>query len=467
MFTIDFKKPIHIHFIGIGGISMSGLAHLLLTRGFTISGSDRSRSDLTEGLEKLGVKVYYTQTGDNLTDDIDLVVYTAAVHADNAEYAAAAAKGIPMMDRAELLGQLSATYPVAIGVSGTHGKTTTTGMLAVILMEAMQDPTVSLGGKMEAIGGNLRIGGDEEFLFEACEYTNSFLKFNPTDEIILNIDADHLDFFKDINDIRHSFRMFAEKLPANGHLVINGEIPNIAEITKDLNCSVDTYGLLPEGVSPADSPYRYTGTNISFDERGCASYDLYRDGVYVDRIALSVIGVHNVSNSLAAIAVAYLHDVPVETFRNALAAFSGTERRFEKKGVRNGVTIVDDYAHHPTEIRATLTAALATPHKRLWVVFQPHTYTRTLALRKEFVDALSIADCIVLADIYAAREIDTGEISSRNLVEDLRNKGREAYYFPSFGEIEEFLKKNCVNGDLLITMGAGNVVNIGNSLLKS
>lgn len=467
MFTIDFEKPIHIHFIGIGGVSMSGLAHLLLTRGFTISGSDRTRSDLTEELERLGVTVYYTQTGANLTDDIDLVVYTAAVHADNPEYAAAEAKGLPMMDRAELLGQLSATYPVSIGVSGTHGKTTTTGMLAMILMEAMQDPTVSLGGKMAALGGNLRIGGSEEFLFEACEYTNSFLKFHPTDEIILNIDADHLDFFKDIDDIRHSFHLFAEKLPADGHLVINGEIPNLKMFLEGLHGTIDTYGLLPEGTDPKDSPYRYTATNISYDNLGCASYDLYRDGSYVTRIELSVIGVHNVSNSLAAIAVAYLHNVPVETFRNALAAFSGTERRFEKKGVRNGVTIVDDYAHHPTEIRATLTAALATPHNRIWVVFQPHTYTRTLALRKEFVDALSIADCIVLADIYAAREIDTGAISSRNLVDDLRKMGREAYYFPSFAEIEDFLKKNCVNGDLLITMGAGNVVNIGTSILKS
>lgn len=467
MFTIDFKKPIHIHFIGIGGISMSGLARLLLTRGFTISGSDRASSDLTVGLEKLGVKVYYSQTGENLTDDIDLVVYTAAVHPDNPEFAAAVEKGIPMMDRAELLGQLSATYPVAIGVSGTHGKTTTTGMLAVILMEAMQDPTVALGGKMEAIGGNLRIGGDREFLFEACEYTNSFLKFNPTDEIILNIDADHLDFFKDLDDIRNSFRLFAQKLPADGHLVINGEIPNLDHFLEGLHGTIDTYGLVPEGVLPADSPYRYSAANISFDARGCASYDLYRDGAYVTRIELSVIGVHNVSNSLAAIAVAWLHDVPVETIRHALVSFRGTERRFEKKGVRNGVTIVDDYAHHPTEIRATLTAALATPHKRLWVVFQPHTFTRTLALRKEFVDALSLADNIVLAKIYAAREVDTGAISSQDLVDDLRKMGREAYYFQTFEEIEEFLKKNCVNGDLLITMGAGNVVNIGNSLLKS
>ena len=467
MFTIDFKKPIHIHFLGIGGISMSGLAELLLTRGFTVSGSDRTESALTDRLSELGAKVFYQQVAANITDDIDLVVYTAAIHPDNEEYAAAANAGIPMMDRAELLGQLSATYPVSIGVSGTHGKTTTTGMLATILMESGQDPTVSLGGIMESLGGNLRIGNSERFLFEACEYTNSFLKFNPSDAIILNIDADHLDFFKDLDDIRHSFHLFAEKLPKDGHLIINGEIPNVKDFVKDLDCTIDTYGILPDGTAPADSPYRYTAAAISYDDMGCASYDLYRDGIFIERIALSVIGIHNVSNSLAAIAEAYLRGIPADIIQSALKSFTGTQRRFEKKGVRNGVTIVDDYAHHPTEIASTLKAALAYPHNRLYVVFQPHTYTRTMKLRKEFVEALSVADVVVLADIYAAREVDTGAISSKDLASDLTLLGKEAYYFPSFGEIEEFLKKNCVNGDLLITMGAGNVVNIGVSLLKS
>ena len=467
MFTIDLQKPIHIHFIGIGGISMSGLAELLLKRGFTISGSDRTKSDLTENLERLGATVYYSQVASNLSDDIDLVVYTAAIHEDNEEYAAAKAKGLPMIDRAELLGQLSATYPIAIGVSGTHGKTTTTGMLATILMEAEQDPTVSLGGRMPSLGGNLRIGHSSEFLFEACEYTNSFLKFHPSDALILNIDADHLDFFKDIDDIRHSFHLFAERIPEDGHLIINGEIPNLDRFLEGLHGTVDTYGLLPKGVAPSDSPYRYTAANITFDDMGCASYDLYRDGAFVDRITLSVIGIHNVSNSLAAVAEAYLRDIPAEVIKRALLSFTGTERRFEKKGVREGVTVVDDYAHHPTEIAATLHAALGYPHKRLFVVFQPHTFTRTLALREEFVQALSIADVVVLADIYAAREVDDGEISSRDLAEDLRKMGKESYYFPSFEKIVEFLKKNCVNGDLLITMGAGNVVNVGISLLQS
>lgn len=467
MFTIDFKKPIHIHFLGIGGISMSALAELLMKKGFTVSGSDRTESPLTDRLASLGAAVYYSQVASNITSDIDLVVYTAAIHPDNEEYAAAATAGIPMMDRAELLGQLSATYSVSIGVSGTHGKTTTTGMLATILTEAALDPTVSIGAIMPALGGNLRIGESERFLFEACEYTNSFLKFHPTDALILNIDADHLDFFKDLDDIRHSFRLFAGKLPADGHLVINGEIPNLSSFLEGLECSVDTYGLLPEGVAPSESPYRYTAAAVTYDNLGCASYDLYRDGVFVDRISLSVVGIHNVCNSLAAIAEAYLRDIPVETIRHALLSFTGTERRFEKKGIHNGVTVVDDYAHHPTEIAATLKAALACPHNRLFVVFQPHTFSRTIKLRNEFVKALSVADVIVLADIYAAREADEGIISSNDLAEDLKKLGREAYYFPSFDEIAKFLNKNCANGDLLITMGAGNVVNVGVSLLQS
>ncbi|MBO6065758.1 MAG: UDP-N-acetylmuramate--L-alanine ligase [Lachnospiraceae bacterium] len=467
MFTLDFEKPIHIHFIGIGGISMSGLAELLMKRGFTVSGSDRQESDLTRKLASMGAVIHYSQVASNLTDDIDLVVYTAAIHPGNEEYDAAVNAGIPMMDRAELLGQLSATYPVSIGVSGTHGKTTTTGMLATILMEAGQDPTVSLGGKMASLGGNLRIGNSKEFLFEACEYTNSFLKFHPSDALILNIDADHLDFFKDLDDIRHSFRLFADKVEEGGRLIINGEIPNIDRFLDGYHGTVDTYGILPEGVAPSDSPYRYTAANITFDGFGCASYDLYRDGVLETRVKLSVPGIHNVSDSLAAASEGFARGVSAEMIARALSDFSGTERRFEKKGVRNGVTVVDDYAHHPTEIAATLKAALGVPHNRLFVVFQPHTYTRTLKLRNEFVDALSHADVVVLADIYAAREKDNKEISSANLADDLRKLGKDAYYFPTFEKIIDFLKEKCVNEDLLITMGAGNVVNVGISFLKS
>jgi len=468
MYTIDFHNPVHIHFIGIGGVSMSGLAELLTDAGFTVSGSDRQESVLTKHLESLGIRVNYGQVAANITDDIDVVCYTAAVHPDNPEFAACVEKGLPMLDRAELLGQVSRHYGVSVGVAGTHGKTTTTSMVSMMFLKANQDPTISVGGMLSAIGGNLRIGHSENFVFEACEYTNSFLKFFPTDEIILNIDADHLDFFKDLDDIRHSFRMYAERLPEKGILIINGEIPNVSEITHDLPCEVKLYGLLPDeydGIGRMACPFHYAANHVTFDELGRPTYDLWIDGQFADKVTLGVIGIHNVSNSLAAIAEGAHHGIDLATMKRALLSFTGTERRFEKKGMLGGITVIDDYAHHPTEVKATLKAAKSYPHNNIWVVFQPHTYTRTIALRPEFVDALSHADKIVLADIYAAREVNTGEISSKDLRDDLTKLGKEAYHFPTFEEIEKFLLKNLIDGDLLITMGAGDIVNVGNHLL--
>ena len=467
MFELDLNKPASIYFIGIGGISMSGLAELLKTRGFTVSGSDRSASDITDHLKEIGIPVAIGQRAENVPDGVDCAVYTAAVHPDNPEYIACTEKGIPLIDRAELLGRVSLSYPVSIGVSGTHGKTTTTSMIAMMLLQAGLDPTVSLGGKLDAIGGNIRIGNSDRFLFEACEYTNSFLKFFPTDICILNIDEDHLDFFKDINDIRHSFRLFAERLPkGTGRLIINGELPDLEAFLSGLQAEIVTYGICRDGKTPADVPYTYSAANIVMDEFGHPSYDLYIRGQFADRIQLSVPGVHNVSNSLAAIAECVFRGVSLEDMKKALLIFEGTARRFEIKGVRDGVTVVDDYAHHPTEIRATLTAAQSYPHRSVWCVFQPHTYTRAKLLRKEFVRELALADKIVMADIYAAREIDDGTISSADLRDDLIAMGKEAYYFPSFDEITKFLLKNCVNGDLLITMGAGDILTVGESYLK-
>ncbi|MBQ6661187.1 MAG: UDP-N-acetylmuramate--L-alanine ligase [Lachnospiraceae bacterium] len=471
MFELDYQHPVHLYFIGIGGISMSGIAELLHSKGFTISGSDRSASDITEHLQSIGVPVNIGQCRDNIVEaiknGIDYAVYTAAIHKDNPEYAACVELGIELVDRADLLGQISRKFPVAIGVSGTHGKTTTTSMLAMMLIEAGLDPTVSLGGKLDAINGNIRIGRSDRFLFEACEYTNSFLKFYPTDICILNIDADHLDFFKDIFDIRHSFRLFAERLPEGGRLIINGELPDLDAFLSNIkDLQISTYGICREGMDPKSAPYDFCASDITFDGDGFPSYDLYIRGVNAGRIKLSVPGEHNVSNSLAAIAEAYGLGVDPESMKKALLAFKGTHRRFETKGYRDGVRVVDDYAHHPTEIKATLKAAQDCEHKSVWCVFQPHTYTRAKLLRKEFVEALSLADKVVMADIYAAREVNDGTISSADLRDDLIAKGVEAYYFPSFDEIVGFLKKNCVNGDLLITMGAGDIVNVGTAYLK-
>ncbi len=457
MYQIDFNKPEAIHFIGIGGISMSGLAEILIEEGFTVTGSDANESDLTRHLEAKGAKVAYGQRAENITDDIDVVVYTAAVHPDNPEFISAREKKLNILTRAELLGQMMKNYENAIAVSGTHGKTTTTSMITEVLLSADTDPTISVGGILNSISGNIRVGGPDLFVTEACEYTNSFLSFYPTTEVILNIEADHLDFFKDLKEIRHSFRLFAEKLPENGLLVINKDIDHMEDIIDDLPCKVITFG--------KDQESRYQAHNIRYDDLARASYELAVDGNVIDTITLGVSGEHNVYNSLAAAAVCSELGISLEMIKKGLKRFTGTNRRFEKKGEISGVTIIDDYAHHPQEIRATLETAKHYPHKKLWVVFQPHTYTRTRAFLDEFADSLSLADEVILADIYAARETDNLGISSKDIVERIEKKGVKVHYIPSFEEIETFILQNCIHGDLLITMGAGDIVKVGENLL--
>ena len=458
MYTINFKEPQHVHFIGIGGISMSGLAEILLKENFTISGSDSKPSALTEHLTNLGASVFYPQKAENIISGIDVVVYTAAIRENNPEFMEAKAQGLPMLTRAQLLGQLMKNYGTPIAVSGTHGKTTTTSMLSHILLEAEKDPTISVGGILKAISGNIRVGNSDVFVTEACEYTNSFLDFFPKIGIILNVEEDHMDFFKDIDDIRSSFHRFAALLPEDGSLIVNKNIENMNSITDGLNCNVITYSECQN----AD----YSASNITFDELGNASFDLIKYGENVGRIRLSVAGNHNVSNALSTIAVADLLGIDLATIQKGILSFTGTNRRFEYKGERNGFTIIDDYAHHPTEIKATLTSARNYPHREIWCIFQPHTYTRTKAFFHEFAEALSLADHIILADIYAARETDTLGMSSELLAEELKRLGADAYYLSSFDAIENFVLKNCIHNDMLITMGAGDVVNIGESLLK-
>lgn len=468
MYQIDFTKPIHVHFIGIGGISMSGLAELLHIKGFTITGSDAKKSKTTERLTRIGIPVNIGQCAQNITNDINLVVYTAAIHPENEEFRAVVTANIPMLDRAALLGQVMRQYKSAISIAGTHGKTTTTSMVSLMMLEGDLDPTISVGGILDNIEGNIRIGNSEHFIVESCEYMNSFLSFEPTHAIILNIEAEHLDFFKDLEAVRQSFRLFAQKLPKNGYLVINGSIEHYEEITKDLPCSIITYGVLPNtyqlGVD--SSTYDYAAAHITYDEFGFGSFDLIHNNQFISHIKLSVVGEHNISNAVSAIALVDQLGVSYDNMQSALLKFKGTKRRFEYKGEISGVKIVDDYAHHPTEIKATLSAAASYPHETLWCVFQPHTYTRTKALFEDFVVALSLADKVVLADIYAAREEDPGDISSKDIQSKLIELGRTAYYFNSFDKIEKFLLENCTNGDLLITMGAGDVVSIGENLLS-
>ena len=437
---------------------MSGLAEILLGKGFRISGSDNNASALTERLEKAGAVIRIGQSADNISPDTDLVVYTAAIHPDNPEFVAAKKQGIPMLSRAQLLGQIMQNYDLPINIAGTHGKTTTTSMCTHVLMRAGLDPTVTLGGILPSIGGNIRVGGTKYFVAEACEYTNSFLSFFPKIELILNVDADHLDFFKDLDDIASSFHRFAALLPEDGTLIINRDTAKYDVVTDHLACGIITYSLNGD----AD----YMAEDIHFDENGCASFVCLERGKPLGNIRLCIPGMHNVSNSLAVIALSRKLGLSPEIIAQGIADFHGADRRFERKGTAFGATVIDDYAHHPTEIRAVITAARQMPHKKLWVVFQPHTYTRTKALLPDFADALSLADHIVLSDIYAAREVNTVGISSEDLRAEIEKRGTRADYFSSFEEILEFLKTQLKEGDLLITMGAGNIVDVGEDLLR-
>lgn len=462
MYQVNFNKPCHVHFIGIGGISMSGLAKLLLSRGFTVSGSDPKKSALTEELEALGCKITYCQQAQNIDETIDLAVYTAAVHEDNPELAAARKAGIQILTRAELLGQVMANYRVAVNVAGTHGKTTTSSMIAEILLNAGKDPTLSIGGILDRINGNFRVGHSDIFLTEACEYTNSFLSFQPTVNIILNVEEDHLDFFKDLDDIRHSFKLFTERLPADGTLIISSDIENIAYFYQDAPCR----NIITVGKNPDNSVY--SACDITYDGMGLCSYTLMKNRRKIDTISLGVPGEHNVYNSLTAIACGELLGIPLDSIKDALRSFKGTRRRFEYKGtlMPNNAVIIDDYAHHPAEITATLNSAANYPHNRIWCIFQPHTYTRTKAFLDDFAKALSKADIVVLADIYAARETNTPGVSSRDIQDKITAMGGVCHYFESFGQIQDFVKQNAVNKDLLITMGAGNIVEVGENLLS-
>lgn len=459
-YTLDYTHPVHIHFIGIGGISMSGLAKIVAHRGFTVTGSDDHESVLTKELESLGCRIDIGLKASNITDDIDAVVYTAAIHPDNPEFAACVAKNIPMLTRAEFLGQIMKNYKTAIGVSGTHGKTTTTSMISEILMLADTDPTISVGGMLPSIGGNLRIGESDMFLTEACEYTNSFLSFAPTVDVILNVEEDHLDFFKDLNDIRLSFKKYVELLDENGYLIVNSDIENYEYFFSESDCHVVTFGTNPE-VSD------YSAGNIVLNETGFYSYDLLYMGKTVSRVNLKVPGKHNIYNSVAAIATMCTVGIEPQIAVAGIEKYTGVDRRFQIKGNVNGFTVVDDYAHHPSEICATLTAATDYPHKKLWVIFQPHTYTRTKAFLQDFADALSKADHVILAKIYEAREKDIYGVSSDDIRKLIEKNNVPCEYITDFADIEKFVIDNCKEGDLVITMGAGNIIEVGENLIKN
>lgn len=454
----EIQPNSHIYFIGIGGISMSGLAEILKDRGCRVSGTDIKESDVTKHLESLGITIHYGHRAENITDDIDLVVYTAAIHPGNPELEAAKEKQIPLMDRARLLGQIMEEYQYSVAVAGTHGKTTTTSMVSEILLEAEKDPTITVGGILPAIHSNVKIGHSPYFVAEACEYFDSFLQFTPLVGVILNVEADHLDYFKTLDNIRRSFHAFAQRIPAGGLLVLNASIAHPEELEENLHCSVETFGLKENAC--------WQARNIVHEPNGKNSFDVYYQGEFYTSVHLDIPGKHNITNALAAVASAHFLDIPAEVCARGLSHFTGVNRRFQRKGEKRGIVVIDDYAHHPTEIMATLSAARNVRHNKLWCVFQPHTYSRTKNLFDEFGRAFGDADEIIVADIYAARETDDGTISAAMLAERIAKEGGNARYVGDFAAIRQHLETHCRTGDLLLTVGAGDVYKIGEEFLK-
>lgn len=450
------KNPLenikNIHFVGIGGSGMCPLAEILLSKGYNITGSDCNESDTLDRIKKYGITVYTEHKAENVVDS-DLVVYTAAVKQNNPELVAAKEQGIPTMERSKMLGIVSDKYNNSVAVSGTHGKTTTTAMITQILMECNLEPSAIIGGKLPAIGGNSIVGKSDIIVCEACEYVNTFLQMHPAVSVILNVDADHLDFFKDIDDIKNSFNKFSKQ--TSKLLVINGDDKNSVDCTSDVNIDKLFFG-----INPAND---YYAENYSNDGGTKQSFDLMHKGEVLTRIHLSVPGKHNVLNALAAITVAIYFGATPENISKAIEKFTGVHRRFEILGEVNKITVADDFAHHPTELTATLKSAMAMGFNKVWGVFQPHTFSRTYILLDDFAKALSIPDEIIISEILPVRETNTYNIYA----EDLCAKIEGSVYKQTFDEITDYVCENVKPGDLILTMGGGNVYMCANKILNT
>lgn len=455
----NFEEYRRIHCLGIGGIGLSAIAEILADNGHIVSGSDIKESDVTRHLDEVGIKVYYEHKAENV-DGVDAVVYSAAVSSENPEVMRANELGIPMFSRAEVLGMLMDRYDNSVAICGTHGKTTVTSMASLILRNADYKPTILVGGNLPEINGNVEIGSNDYFVTEACEYMDSFLELKPSIGVILNIDSDHLDYFKDMDHIVRSFRTFVEGIREDGVIVAYGDNPFVKDVLKDHKNKL-TYGYSENNDFYAE--------HIEFDDMGFPEYDICHNGNTVAHVKLSVPGEHNVLNSMAAFVTAAYLKVDSSIITETLKAYTGTHRRFDYAGTTaNGVRVIDDYAHHPTEIKATLSAAKNVKHNKLYLIFQPHTYTRTKALFDDFVDAFGDTDVLIVTDIYAAREKDIYEMSSYKLVTAMKEKypDREIHYIKDFEDIAKYINRNATDGDIAMTMGAGDVYKIGELILK-
>jgi len=450
----DYIRPgCRAHLVGVGGVSMSPLAEVLHGAGVLVTGSDMNESASVLHLRELGIPVVIGHLPESVAG-VDCVIRTAAVHDDNPEIAAALANRIPVFERAQAWGALMRQYQNALCVSGTHGKTTTTSMCTHIFLAAQRDPSVMIGGVLPILGAGHRVGQGDTIILESCEYCNSFLSFSPTVAVILNVEADHLDFFKDLEDVKRSFRAFADLVPAHGHVVANLDNPNTMDTLKGYNKSLFTYSI-------HNKQAHCYADNIVW-ERGLPRFDVVCMGQVYAHVSLLVGGEHNISNALAAACAAYVLGISGQAVEEGLGSFLGAGRRFEKKGEYNGAMVYDDYAHHPDELHALLTMARTLGYERVICAFQPHTYTRTAALFDDFVRELKLADVAVLMEIFAAREQNTLGISSKDLAEKIPG----STYCAAMEEVSDKLAELARPGDLILTVGAGDIYRAGEMLVK-
>ena len=445
-----------VHFIGIGGISMSGLAEVLMRDGYTVTGSDNIQTAITDHLQQMGIPIAVPNMAQNIAHDIDLIVYTAAIRPDNPEFAASVQMKKPMLERAALLGLMLQGYNKAICVAGSHGKTTATMLMAEILLEAELDPTISVGGHLVRTGSNYRVGESDYFLLESCEYSNSFHHWFPHIGIILNIDADHLDFFGTFENVVASFEKFTDNIRPGGVLVVQDEANQLLGNPYQSESRVITFG---------ETSGRFTVDNIVYDNMGHPSFDVLDNDYFLARVNLTLPGRYNMLNALATFAAAYALDIAPDIIARALSNAKGVKRRYEYKGIYNGAHIIDDYAHHPTEITQCLAAARKATQGQLICIFQPHTYTRTRNHFNDFIRSFGDADKVLLLPIYAAREPFDPSISSLHLVNGIKNNGKDVLHLNNFEEAINLLRTELIPGDLLITMGAGDVYFIGDALV--
>ena len=452
---MKYKK---IHMIGIGGSSMSGIAEIAHSMGIEITGSDMEETYYVSKLLDKGYKINVGHNENSIDSSIDLIVYSAAISMDNPEIIKAKELNIPLMERAEFLGLISSSFKNVLCISGTHGKSTTSGMISKIFIDAKKDPTISIGASLKEIGGNNKVGSDSTIILEACEYHDSYMHFNPTIALVLNVDADHLEYFGSFDNVKKSFSKFVNLVPSDGYIFINSDDENSSHIADNANGNIITFGIKNE----AD----YQAINVNYDENGYPTYDIVFKNEMIESITLKVSGEHNVYDSLASFAVCHNFGINANVIKESLKTYSGVHRRFEFLGyTSSGAKVYDDYAHHPTEIATTLYSVNNVKHNRTWALHQPFTYTRTKDHLDEFAKVLSGFDNIVLTDIYAGREKDIYNIKTEDLVDKIKPLNPNVYHFSNNDELIKFLNEHLEKDDIICSIGCGPIDKISQKLV--